>query len=285
MPPVMPYVSQFTGEASFYPPLRKKGRNERGVTLHRLIVAPENSVEDLLRIISENLPLDADNVATAIHKMAKLRRFQDVRTEVISEDARWIRLINEVVENGTAFIWPMRLLALVSWAVASIRDRRIMPLLFDISAKRVSMGAVPQDLSSLAWAVATARARDSTALALLSQVSVESMKIVHLFVPQDLAMCAWAYAKVAARDGPLLRLFADEAMHKYSELNGQNLSNIVWSLATIREYHEPLLAAVSFTRADTIQGLSSQEFSNIVWSFATLPRTSEMLFRRMAPRV
>merc|ERR1719265_3003816 len=39
------------------------------------------------------------------------------------------------------------------------------------------------------------------------------------------------------------------------------------------------------TRADTIQGLGPQEFSNIVWSFATLPKTSEMLFRRTAPRV
>ena len=37
--------NQFTGDASFYPPLRKKGRSERSVTLHRLIVMPENSIE------------------------------------------------------------------------------------------------------------------------------------------------------------------------------------------------------------------------------------------------
>lgn len=61
MPPVMPYVTlgsffeafgilwklrnHFTGDASFYPPLRKKGRSERSVLLHRLIVAPENGIE------------------------------------------------------------------------------------------------------------------------------------------------------------------------------------------------------------------------------------------------
>ena len=37
--------NQFTGDASFYPPLRKKGRSERSVALHRLIVMPENSIE------------------------------------------------------------------------------------------------------------------------------------------------------------------------------------------------------------------------------------------------
>lgn len=285
MPPVMPYVNQFTGDASFYPPLRKKGRSERSVTLHRLIVMPENSIEDLLQIVSENMPFDTDNLATAIHKLAKLRRNQNAMHETITEDPRWTMLISQVVENGTAFIWPMRLLALVAWAVASLRDRRITPLLFDIAAKRLAMGNVPQDLSSLAWAVATARAKDSAAVALLRQVSLESAKTVQSFGPQDLAMCAWAFAKVAMRDTQLLHLFADEALEKYSELNGQNLSNLVWSLATIREHHEPLMDAVSRTRADTIQGLAQQEFSNIVWSFATLLRTSEMLFRRTAPRV
>eukprot|EP00439_Symbiodinium_sp_Y106_P037729 s302_g4.t1 len=223
--------------------------------------------------------------ATAIHKLAKTRRNQDVPHETVTEDPRWLVLTSQVVENGTAFIWPMRLLALVSWAVASLRDRRITSLLFDIAAKRVSFGSVPQDLSSLAWAVATARARDTAAQTLLRQISTESVKSVQSFIPQDLAMCAWAFAKVAMRDGQLLRMFADEALEKYAEMNGQNVSNLVWSLATIRENHEPLMNAVSRTRAETIQGLAQQEFSNIVWSFATLLRTSEMLFRRTAPRV
>jgi len=48
-----------------------------------------------------------------------------------------------------AFIWPMRLLALVAWAVASLRDRRITPLLFDIAAKRLAMGNVPQDVEEM----------------------------------------------------------------------------------------------------------------------------------------
>eukprot|EP00933_Yihiella_yeosuensis_P054448 TRINITY_DN5289_c0_g2_i1.p1 TRINITY_DN5289_c0_g2~~TRINITY_DN5289_c0_g2_i1.p1 ORF type:complete len:157 (+),score=22.56 TRINITY_DN5289_c0_g2_i1:445-915(+) len=152
----MPYVNQFTGDASFYPPLRKKGRSERSVNIHRLIIAPENSVDDVLRVVSENLPFDADNLATAIHKVAKLRRTQDVRYEVVTEDPRWCRLIDEVVENGTAFVWPMRLLALVAWAVASVKGGKICPLIFDIAAKRIQVGFVPQDLSSLAWAVAFA---------------------------------------------------------------------------------------------------------------------------------
>ncbi|OLQ12014.1 hypothetical protein AK812_SmicGene4124 [Symbiodinium microadriaticum] len=140
-------------------------------------------------------------LATAIHKLAKTRRNQDVPHETVTEDPRWLVLTTQVVENGTAFIWPMRLLALVSWAVASLRDRRITSLLFDIAAKRVSFGSVPQDLSSLAWAVATARARDTAAQTLLRQISTESVKSVQSFIPQDLAMCAWAFAKVAMRVG------------------------------------------------------------------------------------
>eukprot|EP00933_Yihiella_yeosuensis_P054447 TRINITY_DN5289_c0_g1_i6.p1 TRINITY_DN5289_c0_g1~~TRINITY_DN5289_c0_g1_i6.p1 ORF type:complete len:859 (+),score=116.74 TRINITY_DN5289_c0_g1_i6:221-2578(+) len=98
-------------------------------------------------------------------------------------------------------------------------------------------------------------------------------------------MSAWAFAKLAVRDGTLLRTLADEAIDKWDELNGQNVSNLAWSLATVREHHEPLMAAISLIRADMVQGLAAQEFSNIVWSFATLARTSEILFRRTAARV
>eukprot|EP00928_Gymnodinium_smaydae_P015340 TRINITY_DN15662_c0_g1_i1.p1 TRINITY_DN15662_c0_g1~~TRINITY_DN15662_c0_g1_i1.p1 ORF type:complete len:957 (-),score=169.88 TRINITY_DN15662_c0_g1_i1:202-3072(-) len=285
MPPVMPYVSTLTGDASFYPPLRKKGRDERSVNTHRLIVAPSNSIDDVLRVATENLPLEADNLATAIHKIAKLRRIGDVSHDTVINDPRWSRLLDEVVNNGTAFIWPMRLLSLVAWAVSSVRDRRIVPLLFAVASKRCSVGAVPQDLSSIAWAVATSRMRDQAAQTLLSRISEESQSKVKEFVPQDIAMCAWAFAKVACRDNKLLRLFADESVERLPELNGQNISNVVWSLATIREMHEPLMDIVSKTRADQIQGMGAQEFSNIVWSFATMPKVSEMLFRRTAPRV
>lgn len=281
----MPYVHTLTGDASFYPPLRKKGRTERSVTVHRAIVAPENSLEDVLRISAELMPLDADNLATAIHKIAKVRRTQNLNSELVNNDDRWNMLIDAVIENGTAFVWPIRLLSLVAWACGSCRDRRIMPLLFDVAAKRVAVGSVPQDLSSVAWAVATSRMRDQSAQALLSKISHESKARVKEFIPQDIAMCAWAFAKVACRDAPLLTLFADESFERFHELNGQNVSNVVWSLATIREMHEPLMMEVAMTRADTIQGLGPQEFSNIVWSFATLPKTSEMLFRRTAPRV
>lgn len=281
----MPYVHTITGDASFYPPLRKKGRSERSVTVHRAIVAPENSLDDLLRIACDSLPLEADNLATAIHKIAKLRRDQKLPHELVTGDPRWSRLIDTVVENGTAFIWPIRLLSLVAWACGSVRDKRILPLIFDVSAKRVSVGAVPQDLSSVAWAVATSRLRDRTAGALLMRVSAESHKKIQEFVPQDLAMCAWAFAKISSRDAPLLCLFADVAVSRYGELNGQNISNVVWALATIRQVHEPLMDMVSLSRADKVQGLGPQEFSNIVWSFATIPKTSEILFRRTAPRV
>lgn len=285
MPPVMPYVSNLTGDASFYPPLRKKGRSERSVTAHRAIVAPENTLEDVLRISAELMPLEADNLATAIHKIAKVRRTQNLPFEMVNADERWNLLIDAVIENGTAFIWPIRLLSLVAWACGSCRDRRIMPLLFDVSAMRLGVGSVPQDLSSVAWAVAMARMRDQSVTALLGKISHESKARVKEFVPQDIAMCAWAFAKVACRDAPLLNTFADEALERFGDLNGQNISNVVWSLATINEMHEPLLKVVSQTRADVIQGLGPQEFSNIVWSFATLPKTSEMLFRRTAPRV
>ena len=75
----------------------------------------------------------------------------------------------------------MRLLALVAWAAASLRERRITSLLFDVAAKRLALGSVPQDLSSLAWAVATARAKDPQALQLLRQVSLESNKSLQSF--------------------------------------------------------------------------------------------------------
>lgn len=285
MPPVMPYVSNLTGEASFYPSLRKKGRSERSVTVHRLIVDPQNTIEDALRVAVENLPLDADNLATAIHKIAKLRRVEDCPRERVTDDPRWVQLIDKIVENGTAFIWPMRQLSLVAWAISSLWDRRILPLIFHVAAKRVSVGSVPQDLSSIAWAVATSRAKDEDVHALLGQISKEAERRVKDFVPQDVAMCAWAFAKVHCRDMHLLRLFGNEVVERFAQMNGQNIANMVWALATVREMHEPLMTAVAQTRADRVKGLGAQEFSNIVWSFATLRGTSEKLFRRTAIRV
>lgn len=286
----MPYVSPLTGDASFYPPLRKKGRSERSVTIHRLIVAPENTIDDLLRITTEWLPLDVDNLATGIHKIAKLRRNLEAPFELVTNDPRWNRLIDEVINNGTAFIWPMRLLSLVAWAASSVRDRRILPLLFDVATKRVGPGSVPQDLSSIAWAVATSRTRDQSVQALLTRVSQESQLKLDEFIPQDIAMCSWAFAKVAARDGKLLQLFAERSVDRVAEMNGQNLANVVWSLATIREMHTPLMTIVARTPSDMIHGLGPQEYSNIVWAFATLKglakwTDAEILFRRTAPRV
>eukprot|EP00971_Amphidinium_carterae_P057208 1131108-Amphidinium_carterae.2 len=96
--------------------------------------------------------MDADNLATAIHKIAKLRRNAECQREIVPDlvlgavacpdsqnedvssqwlhsklrafhvqvtnDPRWERLVDEVVARGTAFIWPMRQLALVAWAIS-----------------------------------------------------------------------------------------------------------------------------------------------------------------------
>jgi len=253
--------------------------------LHRAIVAPENTIDDVLRIAVEALPMDADNLATAIHKVAKLRRNEELQREVVSNDPRWIRLVDEVVARGSAFIWPMRQLALVAWAISSVWDRRILPLIFEVATKRIGAGSVPQDLSSIAWAVATSRCKDALAQALLQRISAESIAKITEFIPQDIAMCAWAFAKVAARDSKLIHLFGDQALERMPELNGQNVANVVWALATVREMHDDFLSVVAVTPANTIQGLGPQEYSNIVWSYATLTKTAERLFRRTAPRV
>eukprot|EP00913_Durusdinium_trenchii_P027834 g26098.t1 len=240
-------LNQFTGDASFYPPLRKKGRSERSVTLHRLMVSPENSIEDLLRIVSENRPFDTDNLATAIHKLAKLRRNQNVPYEVITEDCpgasglflrRWAMRCYEGRYTLLRFAAAVKAAIhvfvherLPKFRIKNPRHRHETP-----RNKSPQTPRAAQDLSSLAWAVATARAKDAAAAALLRQVSIESTKTVQSFGPQDLAMCAWAFAKDRSDGG---------AWH----------------------------------------GLAQQEFSNVVWSFASLLRTSEMLFRRTAVRV
>ncbi|CAK0824651.1 unnamed protein product [Prorocentrum cordatum] len=271
MPPVMPYVCTITGDASFYPPLAKKGRTERSVLVHRMIVAPENTIENILQIAIDEIPLESENLVTAIHKIAKIRRNKDSQVETVTDDPRWTRLMQEVVDSGAVFKLQMRPLSLLAWAVSSLRDRRLLPMIFAVATKRTGMGAVPQDLASMAWAVATSRARDQPALLLLDRLAKEAEPRLGEFVPQDMAMCAWAFAKVQARgEGRFLRMLADEALARSAELNGQNVSNIVWSLATVRELHEPLMASVALTRADDIRGFGPQEFSNIVWAFATL---------------
>merc|ERR1719162_1207206 len=112
-------------------------------------------------------------------------------------------------------------------------------MIFEVASKRIGMGANPQDLASMAWAVATSRVRDQPAVLLLDRLAKEAEPRLGEFKGQDMAMCAWAFAKVQAREqGRFLRSLADEALARAAELNGQNISNIVWSLATVRELHE-----------------------------------------------
>eukprot|EP00971_Amphidinium_carterae_P233438 4633086-Amphidinium_carterae.1 len=49
-------------------------------------------------------------------------------------------------------------------------------MIFEIATKRVGVESVPQDLSSIAWAVATSRCRDAIAQALLRRISAESIE-------------------------------------------------------------------------------------------------------------
>jgi len=156
----------------------------------------------------------------------------------------------------------------IAWALATLGVRN-EPLLDAIASAALARSTElsPQDLSNIAWAYAKL---DYQTENLLQAISAAAIRLMGSFGGQDLGITSWACAKLELRHLPLLSALSAEAIRKISECAPQNLSNLAWAWATMGIPNEPLLNAISSASLATIADFNTQNLANTAWSFARL---------------
>lgn len=259
-----------------------------GQLAHRALVAKENRAEDILRIATEwGAELGASEVATALHKVAQCCRRDDApgATRALLADSRFASL--EAAGEVCSSAWTPRQLCHVVWSLATLQadDRGSHALLRSAQVAFIARASegVPQDLSTVAWALAALPSTDVIALESIASCSLARIKE---FCPQDLSICGWAFAKLLY-DGrrPLLEQIAVESLPRLPEFGSRNLANLAWAFATAAQRDLDLCAALASACTQRMGELRAQELPITLWSFAAITYPADEVFHAAAGQV
>eukprot|EP00927_Polykrikos_kofoidii_P039020 TRINITY_DN33463_c0_g1_i1.p1 TRINITY_DN33463_c0_g1~~TRINITY_DN33463_c0_g1_i1.p1 ORF type:complete len:1044 (-),score=155.17 TRINITY_DN33463_c0_g1_i1:55-3186(-) len=254
---------------------------------HRALIAKENTAEDVLRIASDlGDEIDANNVSTAIHKVAQCcRRDGGVRVSAtLRNDARF----SDLARRGSSCSdsWTPRQLCHVAWSMAVLHaDRRgkLLTSVIDNFTKKGPAEGVPQDLSTVAWALAILLFKDASVLDRMAAASSERLSE---FVPQDLAISGWAFAKLLYEGRrPLLEQISKATKTSLPSFSGRNLANVAWTFATTAQRDLGLCEALAGAVLGRMNDLGAQELPITLWSFAAMPYPCDEVFRAASSQV
>lgn len=89
--------------------------------------------------------------------------------------------------------------------------------------------------------------------------------------PQELASIAWAVAKLGIRHVPLIAAIAASSIRRLRDFQPQHISNLAWACATLTIGHSrPLFASLAAQARPRITLFGSQALTNTSWSMAPL---------------
>lgn len=247
--------------------------------LHKELVSKDKKSTDVLEIVvAVGDDLDANNVATAVHKAAQLsKREGREAVAAVLGDPRLDSLLDRASHHVAE--WTSRQLCHVAWSVAAI-TMKADPLLVAVSLQFSSLQlneGVPQDISTFAWALAVVSLGQRE---LFENISDRAKVKIAEFCPQDLSITAWAFAKVLAENRrPLLCLIASESIKKIDEFSGRNLANLSWAFATAQYRDLHLCERLVHHCSTRITELGAQELPIALWSFAAIGYPSDAVFQ------
>lgn len=126
-----------------------------------------------------------------------------------------------------------------------------------------------QCLSTIAWAFATARRRNSAVFTSLGQeltLRADEAK------PQEISNTLWAFAKSRCPDAALFEALGQAALRdgKVHTFKPQEISNTVWAFATAGIPHQALFAEIEAVAIEKRKEMVPQNVANILWAFAKL---------------
>jgi hypothetical protein len=255
-----------------------RGPSEQHRRWNQRIVEATRS-EEILEIVSEaESQLNAVNLATAVHRIAKWSKKGPSTTR---SNPSWRLLLNLIRLNADQF--SAQGFANVFWAFGTIH---VDALLEDQLLHALASGIMrvidqfnPQALTTVAWGMATMEYHNEKLGQAIKQACFSQLES---FNQQDLANAAWALTSLGVSDDALLDRIADISAVLIPSFKPQETANLMWAFAVAKRAHQELMDAVVAQVADSPESLSSQALSNIAWSFAKLGKHDKDLCKNIA---
>ncbi|BDA49701.1 probable RAP domain-containing protein, chloroplastic [Coccomyxa sp. Obi] len=189
--------------------------------------------------------------------------------QILDEVAEWVKVFDEV-NVATAL---HRLAKLQPPGTAGPQSPVLRSASFQLlveASQRLVPRFEAQAVSNTLWAFATLGYHPSGDL--LDRLGHHAAGIVRTFRPQATSNALWAYAKLAyVPCEPFLAAAALQLLTDLPRCVPQDISNATWAFATLR--HHPgntLMDAAAATAARTMPHFKPQEIANTLWAFATL---------------
>lgn len=288
--------AKFRSDAGASP---QHGKDTRNKLINRQVTraAETGDLNSLFKVIQENIrDMNGINLATALHRVAKLAGNPNVKLHEVKNNSGFAVLLDEIWRrlSGAACLyssynapdWPMQCLSIVAWSCATLRIRN-EALLAQVSAMVTPRlnELKPFELSNLVWAYAKLHLLDtelfkSVTDRILSRYDGE-------FKVQCLSTIAWCFATTQFRNAALFASIAEELAAHVEDLKPQEISTTLWAFAKNRHSCSRLFEVLgrAALRDSKILHFKLQELSNTAWAFATAGQRNVALFAQIEDAV
>lgn len=278
---------------------------QRALKISELLTKARSPVQVLEVVGSARADFNSINLATALHRIAKLTAAQpsaERRTFFHAHDERMRRLVADIHAELPRF--PGRQLAACAYAASLICHGPSQPLRDDVRLLLRAIGPlavrhVPdlhsQGLANLAWAHAQA---DMHAPELFDALTPVALRRLPEFSIEGLSALAWAYAKLGLPEPALVRALGRQVVGRLAAREGphdrparaertspREITNLAWSLSRLAGPSEELRGAFDALAADALRQLQHfhpRDLSQLVWTYARARHAAPELFERVA---
>jgi len=261
------------------------------------------TLKDITTFGYRDLAQTSISFAKIINKVQKRKRHHYGTTEQILQDVLIGKgskikqfIFTEITKASTPILheFDARHLSNLIYSFGLVEE--VVPVedgstLFDVFAEQVISfdnlnEFLPQHLSNISWAYATAGA---THHQLFEEVADHIVQLDNLneFWPQALSNTVWAYATLDEQHPKLFKKVADHivTLDKLDKFNGQDCSNTVWAFATAGESHLQLFNKLADEAIKRQHEFTDQGTANFLWAYASNGQVDEHLFSSLVPSV
>ena len=204
--------------------------------LNSMIAKKATTPEEIFDICDRRTLSDV-NYATALTWFAKRRR-GPLTPRACQRGAALVRRVTQRLKEEP--VWGARALANAAWGSAKVLSyddnealsEALKECLRTIAEKAVSEISCfkSQELSNLAWALATAGVSHWR---VMDEIANKATQIINELRPQELSILIWSFGKLHVPNSrALFDAITTEAKGRFSDFKPQELSNTVWAVAT-----------------------------------------------------
>ena len=191
-------------------------------------------------------------------------------------------MANHIVDSDHLDRFVPQALSNIVWAYATAGIRH-EELFEKVASHIVGLDRMvrfqPQALSNTVWAYATVNIPHEELFEKMANAILDKLnRFTH---PQDFSNTAWAFAKTGISHPKLFDQMANQfvTLDNFHRFEPQALSNTTWAYATAQVFHPKLFQKVAEAAIQRKGAFeNSQHVANLLWAYATLGITDEELF-------